>query len=49
MNNCGDCEYATWDYEEYCGGAKRWFCTGCRKGMDVPEGDCDEWKERETE
>ncbi len=40
MNNCENCKYATWDYETFYGTTKRqYFVTGCKKGMDDPEGE----------
>lgn len=41
---CNTCGYAKWDYEEYYGGAKRWFFDGCMRDLE-PDTECDEYKE----
>lgn len=48
---CRQCRHAAWDYEEYYGGAKQWFLTGCRKDAephyneDEEAWECDEYRE----
>lgn len=47
--SCGSCTYAIWDYDSFEGGAKKWFLVGCEKALDEPDGDCDEYKEWESD
>ena len=44
---CNDCIYARWDYEEYYGGARRWYMEECMMGRD-PEEECESY-ERDTD
>jgi hypothetical protein len=44
---CNTCGYALWDYEEYYGGAKRWFYDGCGKDLEPEEGECEGYEEYE--
>ena len=43
MSDCFNCEYAEFDYEEYYGGYREKFVSGCKKEQD-PE-DCEEGEE----
>lgn len=45
--NCNECRYAIWDYEEYLGGGKQYFIDGCKLGYSSKE-ECDE-ENREEE
>ena len=45
--NCNECRYAIWDYEEYLGGGRQYFIDGCRLGYSSKE-ECDE-ENREEE
>ena len=47
MSRCEDCKYAVWDYEEYYGGAKRWFVDDCKKCNSDDDGECDDFEEVE--
>ena len=48
MDECEDCKYAEWDYEEYYETTQtQWFVCGCKIDCD-PE-DCDEFERREDE
>jgi hypothetical protein len=42
---CNDCKYAVWDYEEYEGGARRWFFDCCLKDLDGADDDCEGYDE----
>jgi hypothetical protein len=47
-NNCSDCAYAIWDYEEYYGGAKDYYFVACARDRE-PEDDCPEYRQYEEE
>lgn len=42
---CSTCVFAQWDYEEYYGGAKRWYFDGCSIGLEKNGEDCEGYKE----
>lgn len=42
---CNTCVFAQWDYEEYYGGAKRWYFDECSIGLDGNGEDCEGYKE----
>ena len=47
MEQCKECKYAVWDYEDYYGDGRQYFVTDCRKDLPEPEGECEEWSLQE--
>lgn len=42
---CEGCRNALIDYEEYYGGARRYFICGCDKDVEPDGDDCEEYSE----
>lgn len=48
MNDCNNCEYAEFDYEEYYGTNRRqYFVSGCKKDAEYFDNGCSNYKEIE--
>ena len=43
MSDCRTCVHATWDFEEYYGGYRRYFVDGCLKDRYPDE--CNDYEE----
>ena len=44
MSQCETCRFAIMDYEEYYGGARQYFVSGCEKDLE-PDEECEGYEE----